>query len=237
VAKKTRTPPPPRRVQAPQRRQTAPTRTTDDRRRYLLLLAFGASGVIGLIVALILVFVVGKNDSSATVGPTITTGNLAGLQTGPAPWPVEYDHMPDRLGPLGLDQLPTEALQFHIHAHLDIFINGKKTPVPANVGIYDGEWITELHTHDTRGVIHVEAPATHDYTLGQFIGMWGVRFTPRCIGGYCATAAKPFRTYVNGKRYDGDPTRLILRAHQEIALVYGKPPKTIPKSYEFLQGE
>jgi hypothetical protein len=239
VAKKTRTPPPPRRVQAPQRRQTATTRTTDERRRYVLLLAFGASGVIGLIVALILVFVVGKDESSAAgrVGPAIPISGLPGLQTGPAPWPVEYNHMPDRLGPLDLDQLPAEALNFHIHAHLDIFINGKKTLVPANAGIYDGEWITELHTHDTRGVIHVEAPAVKDYTLGQFIGIWGVRFTPKCIGGYCATASKPFRTYLNGKPYDGDPTRLVLHAHDEIALVYGKPPKTIPKSYQFYSGE
>jgi hypothetical protein len=240
VAKKTRTPAPPRRVQAPQRRQTAPTRTTDERRRYLLLLAIGASGVIGLIVALILVFVVGKNDESGAsgrVGPAIPISGLPGLQTGPAPWPVEYNHMPDRLGPLGLDQLPAEAFNLHIHAHLDIFINGKKTTVPANAGIYDGEWITELHTHDTRGVIHVEAPSVKDYTLGQFVGIWGVRFTPKCIGGYCTTASKPFKTYLNGELYDGDPTRLVLHAHDEIALVYGKPPKTIPKSFQFYSGE
>jgi hypothetical protein len=236
VAKKTRTPPPPRRVQAPQRRQPVHVRTDDERRRYLLLLAFGATGVIGLIVALVLVFVVGK-DNGSKVGPTITSGKLSGLQTGPAPWPVEFDHMPDRLGPLGLDQLPSEALQFHIHSHLDILVNGKKTPVPAFIGIYDNEWITELHTHDARGVIHVEAPAAHDYTLGQFIGMWGVRFTRRCIGGYCATPSKPFRVYVNGKLFNGDPTRIILRAHEEIALVYGKPPKSIPSSYKFLSGE
>jgi hypothetical protein len=203
----------------------------------MMLLAFGLLGVIGLIVALVLVFVVGKDDKGSNVGPTITTGALVGLQTGPAPWPVEYDHMPDRLGPLGLTQLPTEAFNFHIHTHLDIFINGKRTPVPAGAGIYDNEWITELHTHDTRGVIHVEAPSVKDYVLGQFIGIWGVRFTKRCIGGYCRAPTKPFRTYINGKPYEGDPTRIILRAHDEIALVYGKPPAEIPKSYKFQPNE
>jgi hypothetical protein len=42
---------------------------------------------------------------------------------------------------------------------------------------------------------------------------------------------------VNGKQQTGNPAGLVLKSHQEIALVLGKPPKTIPSSYKFPAGE
>jgi hypothetical protein len=42
---------------------------------------------------------------------------------------------------------------------------------------------------------------------------------------------------VNGKQQTGDPQTYTLKSHDEIAIVVGKPPKTIPKSYQFLAGE
>src|SRR6478672_3688012 len=82
---------------------------------------------------------------------------VARAAKGPAPWPPEYAALPDRLKPLGLNALSAEALAFHIHQHLDVFVNGKSITVPQFIGIDDGSFITELHTHDSAGIIHVES--------------------------------------------------------------------------------
>jgi hypothetical protein len=103
--------------------------------------------------------------------------------------------------------------------------------VPALIGIDDGSFITELHTHDSAGILHVESPKKVPYTLGQFFGVWGVRLSPTCVGGYCASPNKPLKVYLNGKLYSRNPDNLILQNHQEIAIVFGKAPKKIPSTY------
>ena len=35
----------------------------------------------------------------------------------------------------GLTPEPAERLQYHVHAHLDVFVNGTRVPVPAGIGI------------------------------------------------------------------------------------------------------
>lgn len=158
---------------------------------------------------------------------------LPGMQTTKAPWQPEYAHLADRLLPLGLKALSQEQLVFHIHQHLDIYVNGEKVAAPASIGINDNTYLTELHTHDSSGVIHIESEKQRDYTLGDFFGVWGLRLDARCIGGYCGA----LKAYVNGRRRTGDPSRIVLSSHEEIVLVSGKPPKTIPKRYAFPQGE
>jgi hypothetical protein len=244
VAKKTRTPPPPRRVQAPQRRRE-PSRISPEGRRvtWLLLFAFAASGLIALGIVIGFLFIGGNNSSGnsgkasgSDLGPTVSSATLPGIQRTPPPWPVEFEKLPDRLSPIGVSALPQEALAFHIHQHLDIFVNGKKISVPASIGIFGNTFITEVHTHDASGIIHVESPENRPYSLGQVMGEWGVYFTRNCIGSMCATPQKPLHVYLNGKLFRGDFTRLKLKSHQEIAIVFGKPPKKIPKSYKFPTG-
>jgi len=50
-----------------------------------------------------------------------------------------------------------EQNAFHIHAHLDIFVDGEPFDVPADIGITNSctYW---LHTHDLTGIIHIESP-------------------------------------------------------------------------------
>jgi hypothetical protein len=138
--------------------------------------------------------------------------------------------------PLGLTEIGQEGqgVILHVHAHLDIFVNGRREPVPANVGIYNtaGGFLTELHTHDTSGIIHIEAPTKRAFSLGEFFGVWGVRLTSTCVGGYCKPHT-PWRLYLNGAPFSGDPSTLVLRRHQEFAIVIGKPPKKIPSTYAF----
>jgi hypothetical protein len=93
---------------------------------------------------------------------------------------------------------PVEGTAVHIHQHLELYVDGRKVPVPAGIGINPAVGFAPLHTHDASGVIDVESPTVRTYTLGQFFAVWGVRFTPSCLGGYCAAGDRRLRVYVNG---------------------------------------
>jgi len=144
-------------------------------------------------------------------------------------------------------------LFFHVHAHLDVFIDGKATVVPAGIGIggdpnarvgtqngqtvaglvggsCDKPCISPLHTHDESGVLHVENDKDRQINLGQLFTEWGVRFTTDCVGGYCAPD-KPHTAYVNGQPFSGDASTIVLKNLEEIAIVIGTPPQTIPSAF------
>jgi hypothetical protein len=245
LAKKVQTPAPPRRVQAPQRRDTKPRRVPAvgaQRKPPWLLYGFAALGPVVLAVVLLVIFLNRPGSSTKNVtgsAPKINYAALPGIETHKAPWPPEYGSLPDRLSPLQLSSLGVQGTTLHIHQHLDIFVNGKHVTVPALVGIYangdstQGGFFVELHTHDTSGIIHLESPKKDVFTLGQFVGVWGVRLSSRCIGGYCAASGKPLEFYVNGKHFAGDPNNIVLHQHDEYAIVYGKPPAKVPSKYNW----
>src|SRR4051812_3384870 len=69
-----------------------------------------------------------------------------------------------------IDGIRCESLEgsaFHIHAKLDIFINGQNYTLPASIGITD-DCLYWMHTHDESGIIHIESPIQKTFTLGQF---------------------------------------------------------------------
>jgi hypothetical protein len=236
MAKKVRTPPPPKRVQAPQRRETRRAAGIPTRPPWFYAAA-GAGAVV--VIAAIVLGVVLLRDSSGGSSNTTTSvaeyNTLPGIRKTKAPWPPEYQFLADRLLPLGLTTLPQEAVATHYHSHLDIFVDGKHVTVPKYIGINLGaNYLTELHTHDTRGVIHIESPKTNDhFSLGQFVAEWGVFLNSRCIGAYC----DGLKWYLNGKLQTGNPQKYVLQSHDEVAIVVGKPPAQIPSSYKFLGGE
>jgi hypothetical protein len=120
-----------------------------------------------------------------------------------------------------------EYSNFHIHAHLDIFIDGKPHAVPESIGIIDRSCLYWMHTHDPSGIIHIEAPETRAFTLAQFFEIW--KSTAK---GIPATKEAP-KIYLNGKRVNGRLEQVEIGPLAEIALVYGKEPATIPSSYDF----
>lgn len=235
MAKKPRTPPPPRRpVQAPQRRDRrrsgAPQRNVWPWVAALALVAIAA-------VAAALYFALrgnGNSNTATTTGTTTTASGtnprnaLPGIRKTKAPWPPEYAHLADRLRPLKLQALSQEALAYHIHQQLNIFRNGKRIDVPPLIGINDSAYITELHTHDATGIIHIEAESSSlHYTLGDLFAEWGVFLSKSCVGAYCGG----YTWYVNGKQQTGDAWDLQLKSHQVITIAIGKPPKKIPSTY------
>jgi hypothetical protein len=129
---------------------------------------------------------------------------------------------------------PTEQLVFHIHAHLTIFVNGAARVVPFGVGIAPplevertqagpyaagGQCFSYLHTHAADGIIHVESPIQRVYTLGDFFAVWKQPLTRNRVG----SAAGPVTSFLNGRRYSGEPRAIPLLAHAQIQLDVGQP--------------
>ena len=99
-----------------------------------------------------------------------------------------------------------EQVSYHIHAHVSIYINGQAQTIPANVGINQQQgcyyW---LHTHDTTGVIHIEAPQPIIYTLGNFFHIWGQQFAQSQYPIELSDTTG-WQVYVDGKLYKGIST-------------------------------
>jgi len=128
---------------------------------------------------------------------------------------------------------PVEALVFHIHAHLDVIVDGKSATVPAGIGIKPNECLYWLHTHNTSGVIHIESPREITFTLAQFIQVWDN--TPGVSPNFeeMTNGDKNLRVFVNGIEVKDSFDKIQLSAHDEIVIVSGSVPPSIPSSYEF----
>ncbi len=194
----------------------------------------------GVIIVIIVLFVIANQNAAQSVKTISDPSALPGIQTGNAPWPAELDHLRERLVAIGLQPLAAEGTALHIHQHLDIFIDGNETSIPAGAGIDEASgFISTIHVHDNTGIIHVESPTMQTFTLGQFFDIWGVRLTSQCIGGYCTQGNKNLKVFVNGTLYSGDPRQLALASHQEIVIAYGTDqelPNPIPSTYNFPAG-
>ena len=173
-------------------------------------------------------------------------GTTVPMSTGPAPWPapVLVDQGKDSAAYVAAAGLPyaEEMLSVHYHAHLDVIIDGKPAPVAQYLGFVakgqNVQGLAPLHTHDFSGIIHIENDVPATFVLGQVFVEWGVRFSSTCLGSYCAGGGKELAVFVNGKRQTGDPTRIVLAKHQEIAVVYGTADQltNVPSSYAFPKG-
>ncbi len=165
-------------------------------------------------------------------------------------WPAPSDPMA-RARAAGLVPETAERLQFHVHSHLDVFLDGKSIAVPAGLGIdvtnpavqsavVDGQeqyggissscdtpCISPLHTHDSSGILHTESSTRKDNTLGQLFIEWHVRLDASCVDTYCKPA-KRIAVYVNGTPFTADPATIPLGDRTEIAIVIGAPPDHIP---------
>ncbi|HEY6884919.1 MAG TPA: hypothetical protein VI278_12880 [Nitrososphaeraceae archaeon] len=81
----------------------------------------------------------------------------------------------------------------HLHPSLNVLVNGKSISVPKNIGIdsslhkdhsldqYGAEGVAPLHTHDDSGTLHVESTVNRNYTLGEFLNIWGIDLNGKTI--------------------------------------------------------
>ncbi len=106
--------------------------------------------------------------------------------------------------------LPNLSLIQHIHATLIITVDGEPEAVPANIGLSQ-TCERAVHTHETDGVIHVEAQDNRRYVFADFLDVWGKDSNRP---GY------ELETLVDGKPFAGDLAELELENEQIIELHY-----------------
>jgi hypothetical protein len=161
-----------------------------------------------------------------------------GLDSAP-PWPAPADAR-TAVAAAGLPMLGSEGSVEHIHSHLDVLVDGKPVPVPANLGVDTRRGtMSPLHTHDGSGVIHVEAPVKRQFSLGEVFSEWQVSLSADNIGALRATDGKVVRVFVDGALQTGNPAAVMLGPRSEIAVVYGaaRAGESIPSTYDFPDGE
>ncbi len=205
--------------------------------------------------ALLAVVAVAAGCSSSSSTPKAAAPTSTTAPAEPVVWPAPADPIALTRA-AGLAPETAESLQFHVHAHLDVFVDGQPVTVPAGLGIdidnpgvrtfedggstsYGGidppcatPCISPLHTHDVTGVIHTESATRKYNTLGQLFTEWGVKLDENCVGTYCAPETD-VAVYVKGERFTGDPRTIELTNFKEIAIVIGAPPAEIPSAGDF----
>jgi hypothetical protein len=82
------------------------------------------------------------------------------------------------------------------------------------------------------GILHTESATRKNNTLGQLFIEWNVRLDANCVNTYCKPA-QSIAIYVDGTKFDGNPTTIALSDHKEIAIVIGTPPATVPTTGNF----
>jgi hypothetical protein len=202
-----------------------------------------AGAAAAVVVALVLVFVLRGSGTPTAGGPgPIDWSKLPGLitSTDTGQWTANSADLSGRVSALGLPPLTaSEVLAFHIHQEVEIFVDGTKVTIPKGIGIDEANrQIAVIHTHEADGVIHVESPkVSHVYTLGDVFGVWGLKLTKSCLGGFCTSGDKSLRVYVNGTQVAGEPSLVRLANHQVIAVTFGTQqelPNPIPSTFDFV---
>jgi hypothetical protein len=176
-----------------------------------------------------------------TAPSATATASPAGAQT-PGPEGIPLEPGPE-LAPAstttqgatvdGIKCAPIEQLVYHIHAHLQVYVNGQARSLPAAIGLigpvsedtpygrfYGAQtcyyW---LHTHASDGIIHVESPSVRIYTLGNFFDEWRQPLSRTQVAG----AKGKVTAFVNGKPWTKDPRTIPLIPHASIDLDVGAP--------------
>lgn len=157
-------------------------------------------------------------------------------------WPLPDDPM-ELTREAGLTPLTSEVLKYHLHAHLDVFKDGRPVLVPGGIGIdtaasavqefdepsgkafggieepCDQVCISPLHTHGADGILHTESPTPELNTFGQFLTQWDVELPDDTT------------VYVDGEKYTKDVADIELRDQLQITVVIGDPPDEIPSEF------
>lgn len=100
-----------------------------------------------------------------------------------------------------------QKMLIHIHPRLYLNVDGQPYFVPQNVGIDPNLWkdhsldqygmtgMAPLHTHTADGMIHVESTVVRNYTLGEFLDIWGLDLKGKSVN--VAVDGEPISDYRN----------------------------------------
>jgi hypothetical protein len=133
----------------------------------------------------------------------------------------------------GIQCAPLEQLAYHIHAHLQVYVDGVPRALPGAIGILGpvaqqtasgpfygaSKCIYWLHTHTSDGVIHIESPTRRVYTLGDFFDEWHQPLSADQVAG----ASGRVTALLDGKPWTKSPRAIPLNPHATIELAVGSP--------------
>ncbi len=133
----------------------------------------------------------------------------------------------------GIQCAPIEQLAYHIHAHIQVYVDGQPRQLPPGIGLVgpvaqqtpDGPFYGAekcyywLHTHAGDGIIHIESPTPQIYTLGDFFDEWRQPLNRKQVG----PAVGKVSAFVNGKPWTANPRTIPLEKHFVIQLDVGTP--------------
>jgi hypothetical protein len=130
----------------------------------------------------------------------------------------------------------TEVVKYHIHIYVSIYINGHQERLPAGIGITSPALVEHyptgilydvglynclywIHTHSLDNIVHIEAPAKGNFTLGQFFDIWNQTLSSSQVG----PAKGNVIVFENGRQFTGDPRAVPLLPHGVIQIDVGSP--------------
>ncbi len=198
----------------PSKQQRRRDRREEDRRREeeRLRRKRNRGIIVGAVIAA-LVLIIAGSVFALLHKPGTTSANSPIQTVNPAYPPIDNN--------VGCDTQEQDA--FHIHAYLTIWINGQQSSIPANMGIAtDQSCLYWLHTHDTTGVVHIEAPANRSFILGNFFDEWEQVFSSLNYPSQLDLSTG-WTVYVNGNLYKGSFRNIPLQAHTIITMAYNSP--------------
>ena len=106
---------------------------------------------------------------------------------------------------------------YHIHALVGVRVNGQLLAPPANIGI-GTDCMYWVHTHAADGIVHIEAPASVNPTLGDFLGLWAQTYPDDPLLQQANAAIANGQVTVNDQPFTGDPTGIVLEDRMRIIL-------------------
>lgn len=203
-----------------------------------------------IVIAVIIALVSGGGSKSHSGGAALDWKTPSGVPVygalGPEGIPIELGTQlgEPNTGLTGatIDGVPcnnTEQLEYHHHAHLMMFVNGKPMHLPIGVGFVppasvegtQGKPTTLfavaagtnclywLHVHAQDGIIHIESPTPKEYQLGQFFAIWHQQLSATQLGPFTGTVTAT----VNGQTWTSDPSQIPLGEHTQVVLNLGGP--------------
>ncbi len=199
-------------------------RQAERQMRYLAQRRARRTKILAWTIGILLVLVVG-----GSVGFWVyQTHQPAHASNSPAAAPYQepvYDTSYPPVDNVYCDQL--EQSVEHIHVYVTMWIDGQQQSIPQYVGIPQDQsgnttcfyW---LHTHDSSGIIHIEAPAKEPFTFGQFIDEWNQQFNNLGFPSQLLLNTG-WTIWVNGKPYHGTLDSIPLAAHNIITIAYNSP--------------
>jgi hypothetical protein len=132
----------------------------------------------------------------------------------------------------------SEQLAYHIHQYIELYDNGQRVHLPAEIGIpvtqrgneFSAPCYYWLHVHSGEpDIIHLESPTQKTYTFGQFLDIWKKTASTANPPGDAflvkleKTPPADVHVYVNQKPWNLGYRTIPLKEHTVITVETGKP--------------